>query len=352
MTYNVHSIAEDNMDSVNLGSSGLQVSRLCLGSMTFGEAPEGSPMHGCGSDAATSHAILERALEAGVNFVDTADVYGGGLSERLIGDWFAKTGRRDEVVLATKFRFAPTEGPNHSGAQRLRILRCVEDSLRRLKTDRIDLYQVHMQDPNTPEEETLRALDDLVRQGKVLYLGASNYAAYRLMESLHVSATQHLERYVALQPQYNLLVRGIEREHVPLCERHGIGIIPWSPLAGGLLTGKYARGNERPAGARFGESDLWWSMYEAESTWKLLEVLVPLAKQLGATPGELALAWLLHKRGVDSVIFGARTLEQLDANLKAAELSLDAETVARLDEASAFDLGHPYDFMQMVLGGW
>src|SRR6187431_2375028 len=172
----------------NLGASGVKVSTLCLGAMTFGEADEKSFMHKVGSDEATAHAVLDRALDAGVNFVDTADVYGqDGLSERVIGNWFAKRGRRDDVVLATKFRFTTGKNANKSGASRYRIVRCVEDSLRRLRTDRIDLYQIHMQDVTVPEEETLRALDDLVRAGKVLYLGCSNYAAYRLSDSLWTS---------------------------------------------------------------------------------------------------------------------------------------------------------------------
>src|SRR5690606_10830506 len=194
------------MEYRNLGRSGLSVSTLCLGTMTFGEADEGSMMHKIGCDEATSFRIMNLALEAGVNFWDTADVYGqDGLSERVIGKWFADTGRRDEVVLATKFRFRMAKGPNGTGASRRRIVRCVEDSLRRLQTDRIDLYQVHMQDRDTPEEETLRALDDLVRAGKVLYIGASNYAAYRLLESLFTSERHRLERFVAFQAQYSLV---------------------------------------------------------------------------------------------------------------------------------------------------
>src|SRR6478735_4460146 len=215
----------------NLGSAGVKVSSLCLGAMTFGEADEKSFMHKAGSDEATAHAVLDRALAAGVNFIDTADVYGqDGLSERVIGNWFAARGNRDRIVLATKFRFTMGDGPNRSGASRYRIVKCCEDSLRRLKTDRIDLYQIHMQDITVPEEETLRALDDLVRAGKVLYIGCSNYAAYRLTDSLWISRTEHLSRFVGLQAQYSLINRELEREHVPLCREHGLGILPWSPL--------------------------------------------------------------------------------------------------------------------------
>jgi aryl-alcohol dehydrogenase-like predicted oxidoreductase len=194
------------MEYRNLGASGVKVSTLCLGAMTFGEADDRSMMHAVSADEATAHAILSRALEAGINFIDTADVYGqDGLSERVVGRWLAASRARDRVVLATKFRFRMVEGPNGTGASRLRIVRAVEESLRRLGTDRIDLYQVHMQDLDTPEEETVRALDDLVRAGKVLYLGASNYTAYRLVDSLWLARSSGRERYVALQAQYSLI---------------------------------------------------------------------------------------------------------------------------------------------------
>src|SRR6516225_5213575 len=197
-----------DMEYRSLGSSGLKVPVLCLGAMTFGEADDKSFMHDVGCDEKTSYAIMNRALDRGLNFIDTADVYGqDGLSERIVGAWMAETKNRDRVVLATKFRFRMGQGPNTSGASRYRIVRTIEDSLRRLKTDRIDLYQIHMQDIDTPEEETLRALDDLVRGGKVLYLGASNYAAYRLTDSQWISRTAHLHQLVALQMQYSLLVR-------------------------------------------------------------------------------------------------------------------------------------------------
>src|SRR3954471_1192478 len=206
------------MEYRTLGSSGLKVSTLCLGAMTFGEPDEKSMMHKIASDEATAHQMMDRALDRGVNFIDTADVYGNdGLSERVIGRWFNAHKKRDQVVLATKFRFRMGEGPNSSGASRLRIVRTVEDSLERLKTDRIELYQIHMQDIETPEEETLRALDDLVRAGKVVYLAPSTSAAYRLVDSLWTSRMQNLERFVALQAQYSLVGRELEREHVPAC---------------------------------------------------------------------------------------------------------------------------------------
>ena len=212
-----------------LGQTGTQVSVLCLGAMTFGEADEKSFMHKVGSDREESFAVLDRALEAGINFVDTADVYGqDGLSERIFGEWLASRSARERVVVATKGRFRMAPGPNGTGASRMRIARAIDDSLKRLGTDRIDLYQIHMQDLRTPEEELLRALDDAVRAGKVVYFGASNYAAYRLMESLWVSDKRSLDRFVTLQAQYSLAVRALEREHVPLCAKFGLGILPWA----------------------------------------------------------------------------------------------------------------------------
>jgi aryl-alcohol dehydrogenase-like predicted oxidoreductase len=337
----------------NLGSSGVKVSTLCLGAMTFGEADEKSFMHKAGSDEATSHAVLDRALAAGVNFIDTADVYGqDGLSERVLGNWIASRGARDKIVLATKFRFTMGDGPNRSGASRYRIMQCVDASLRRLRTDRIDLYQIHMQDITTPEEETLRALDDLVRAGKVLYLGCSNYAAYRLMRSLWLARTHHWAPFVALQAQYSLLVRDLEREHVPLCRDEGLGLLPWSPLAGGFLTGKFERGKPPRAGTRLGEKVERFARYDLERNWKILDAVRAVAGETGATPSAVSLAWLLTRPQVTSVIFGARTVEQLETNLAAAELQLAPGHIAALDQASAFELGYPYSFIQMTQSSW
>jgi aryl-alcohol dehydrogenase-like predicted oxidoreductase len=335
-----------------LGRSGLDVSTLCLGTMTLGEADAQSMMHGIGADEATSFSIMDRALDAGVSFWDTADVYGqDGLSERVLGKWFADRRRRDEVVLATKFRFRMGPGPLGTGASRRRIVKACEESLRRLQTDRIDLYQVHMADLGTPEDETLRALDDLVRAGKVLYLGASNYTAYRLVDSVWISRTQHLEQFVALQMQYSLVHRELEREHVPLCEHFGLGIIPWSPLAGGFLTGKYRKDQPPPAGTRLARYQDRLKTFDSERNWRVLAALDECAAQVGAAPAAVALAWLLTKRAVTSVIFGARTIAQLDDNLRAAELALPAELVQKLDDASAVDWGYPYTNIGRVNGG-
>jgi aryl-alcohol dehydrogenase-like predicted oxidoreductase len=341
------------MEYRSLGNSGLKVPVLCLGAMTFGEADDKSFMHKIGCDQKTSFAIMSRALERDVGFIDTADVYGQeGLSERIVGAWMAETKNRDRVVLATKFRFRMGEGPNATGASRFKIVRAVEDSLRRLQTDRIDLYQIHMQDIDTPEEETLRALDDLVRAGKVLYLGASNYAAYRLTDSQWIAKSEHLHRFVALQMQYSLMVRDLEREHVPLCKQFGLGILPWSPLAAGFLSGKYAKGQPPPPGVRLEKWKERFADFDSDRGWRTLDAVNAVAKEHRTTAAAVSLAWLLAKPTVSSVIFGARSLEQLDDNLAAADVKLSPEQVQRLDDASAFELGYPYKFIASIQKRW
>ncbi len=336
-----------------LGAAGVKVSELCLGAMTFGEADDKSFMHQVGSDEKTSFAIMNRALELGVNFIDTADVYGqDGLSERVIGAWIERDQRRSEVVLATKFRFNMGEGPNRSGASRYRIQRCVEHSLKRLRTDRIDLYQIHMQDLDTPEDETLRALDDLVAAGKVLYVGCSNYAAYRLMDSLWLSKTKNLSAFVTLQAQYSLVTRDLEREHVPLCRQQGLGILPWSPLASGFLSGKYDKGQAPPAGARLEKWKDRMAGFDNDRNWKILAAVRAIAAETKATPAGVSLAWLLQQPQVTSCIFGARSVAQLEENVKAADVVLSGEQMKRLDEASSFELGYPYGFMKNVQSTW
>jgi aryl-alcohol dehydrogenase-like predicted oxidoreductase len=341
------------MEYRNLGTSGLKVPVLCLGAMTFGEADEKSFMHKVGADEKTAFAIMNHSLEKGVNFIDTADVYGqDGLSEKIVGAWMHETKSRDKIVLATKFRFRMGEGPNSSGASRYRIVRTVEESLKRLKTDRIDLYQIHMQDIDTPEEETLRALDDLVRSGKVLYLGASNYAAYRLTDSQWISKSEHLHRFVALQMQYSLMVRDLEREHVPLSQKFGLGILPWSPLAAGFLSGKYQRNAPPPKGVRLEKWKDRFAAFDNDRGWKTIDAVKAIAKEKETTASAVSLAWLLAKPTVSSVIFGARSIEQLDDNLKAADVKLSADQVTRLDEASAFDVGYPYGMIGGIQKKW
>lgn len=341
------------MQYANLGKSGLKVSRLCLGTMTLGEADENSMMHGISADEKASFEILDAALEGGINFFDSADVYGqDGLSERVFGNWLKERGCRDQVVVATKMRFRMRPDVNGTGASRYRIRETVEASLKRLGTDRIDLYQIHMQDKDTPEEETLRALDDLVRQGKVLYIGASNYAAYRLTESQWLSRVQHLERFVSLQAQYSLMVRDLEREHVPLCDQYGLGILPWSPLAGGFLSGRYKKGQTAPEGSRYGKWESRYKEFDKERNWRILDALSAVAKETGKSHTQIALAWLLHQPAVCSCIFGARTKKQLLDNLGAVEVELTEPQLASLNEASAFDLGYPYKMMKNVQGSW
>jgi aryl-alcohol dehydrogenase-like predicted oxidoreductase len=341
------------METRLLGASGLKVPVLCLGAMTFGEADEKSFMHKVSCDEKTAFAIMSRALDRGVGFIDTANVYGqDGLSERVVGAWLAETKNRDRVVLATKFRFRMGSGANDGGGSRFHIVRAAEDSLRRLKTDRIDLYQIHMQDIDTPEEETLRALDDLVHAGKVLYLGASNYAAYRLADSQWIAKTEHLHRFVALQMQYSLMVRDLEREHVPLCQRFGLGILPWSPLASGFLSGKYARSQALPAGGRLEKRKERYAEYDNDRGWRTVDAVKAIAVEKQTTASAVALAWLLAKPAVTSVIFGARSVEQLDENLKAVDVKLSAADVQRLDDASKFEIGYPYNFLAQIQKRW
>ena len=348
------------MEYRNLGGSGLKVSSLCLGALTFGEHDDSSMLYEVGCDEKTASRVMSAALDAGVSFFDTADVYGpDGLSERIIGRWFEATDRRDEVVLATKFGFRMAPGPHGTGAAARRVKRSAEDSLRRLKTDRIDLYQVHVQDVETPEEETLRALDDLVHQGKVLYIGASNYAAYRLAASLGISERANLARYVALQARYNLVARQLEREHLPLCATQGLGLLPYSPLGGGLLSGKFGRDRTPPPGARvtqwterYGNRPPMWPDFATERNWRIIEAVAAVAEELGASPAQVSLAWLLHKPGVASVILGVRSLAQLEDNLKAAELALPEAAMRRLEEVSATELDYPYDFLSEIQGRW
>jgi aryl-alcohol dehydrogenase-like predicted oxidoreductase len=310
-------------------------------------------MHKVGCDEETSFAIMNRALELGVNFIDTADVYGqDGLTERLIGKWLATYALRDAVVLATKFRFRMGEGPNGTGASRHRILRAVDESLKRLQTDRIDLYQIHMQDLETPEEETLRALDDLVRQGKVLYLGASNYAAYRLVDSLWTSQARNLERFVSLQARYNLVTRDLEREHVPTCQKFGLGVLPWSPLAGGFLSGKYRRNQSPPAGTRLEKWPDRLLHFDQERNWRILDAVLAVSQEVDASPSQVSLAWLMHRPTVTSVIFGARSITQLEDNLKATQLRLSPQQTKLLDDASTYELGYPYEFISRIQGSW
>ncbi len=336
------------MERRTLGRSGLKVTRLSLGAMTFGEAQ--GFMKGVTSQEEEARRVLDRALDAGVDTIDTANVYSEGRSEELLGKWLA--GRRERVVLCTKCRF-PTggdpaaAGPHEHGLSRKAILDACEGSLRRLRTDHVDLYQVHMQDRSVPIEETLSALDDLVRAGKVRYLGCSNYAAYRLVEALWAADRRGKEPFVSLQMQWSLAVRDAERELVPAVRHFGLGAMVWSPLARGFLSGKYRRGEPPPAGSRLATWRDSYRQFDNERGWRTLEAVRAVAARHGATPAAVSLAWLLARPEATTVVVGARTVAQLEENLAAQDLRLGAEDLAALDEASAPEWGYPYSFIAM-----
>jgi aryl-alcohol dehydrogenase-like predicted oxidoreductase len=328
------------MEFRTLGRSGCAVSTLSLGTMTFGSE----------SDEAVSHAQLDRFVEAGGNFIDTADVYSGGRSEEIIGRWLATRPAhvRDQVVLATKGRFPTGRGPNDAGLSRRSLDRALASSLGRLGVDVIDLYQVHAWDPLTPVEETLRFLDDQVRAGTIRYVGLSNFTGWQVQKAACIADFRGLSRPVTLQPQYNLLAREIEWEIVPACLAEGLGLLPWSPLGGGWLTGKYER-DRRPSGAtRLGENpergvEAYDRRAQAERTWAILDAVREVARARGVSMAQVALAWLVDRPTVTSVILGARTVAQLDDNLAAADLHLAAEETARLDQVSEpWTADYPY----------
>ncbi len=324
------------MEYVTLGRSGVVVSRLCLGTMTFGRE----------ADEAASKAIVDRFVEAGGNFVDTADIYGSGVSEEITGRAIA--GRRDQIVLATKVRWAMGKGRNDIGLSRRHVIDACEASLRRLGTDWIDLYQLHMWDGLTPIEETLSALSDLVRQGKVRYVGASNFVGWQLMSAEMAAAMHGFERLISLQPQYSLIERGLEREIGPAAQALGLGLIPWAPLAQGMLTGKYERSGPAP-GTRMAEADdaavEKWERRDSERNWRIVEAVREVATEAGRTPSQVALNWLLTRPGVAAPIVGARKVEQLQDTLGAVGWRLEPGQLARLDDVSEPVPLHPYDFI-------
>jgi aryl-alcohol dehydrogenase-like predicted oxidoreductase len=314
-----------------LGRSGCAVSALALGTMTFGDE----------TDEDASQAQLDVFVEAGGTLVDTADVYSNGVSEEIIGRWLGKQPAeiRSQIVLATKGRFPMGDGRNDVGLSRRHLRDALDASLRRLDVDWFDLYQVHAFDPHTPLDETLRFLDDAVTAGKISYVGLSNHTGWQVQKAVELAKFRGLARPVTLQPQYNLLVREIEWEIVPACESTGLGLLPWSPLGGGWLTGKYTK-DARPRGAtRLGENpDRGVEAYDrrstAQRTWDVIDAVQSVASFRGVTMAQVALAWLVDRPMVTSVILGARTVEQLHDNLGAADLHLDGEEVARLDAAS------------------
>jgi aryl-alcohol dehydrogenase-like predicted oxidoreductase len=315
-----------------LGNTGLIVSEVALGTMQFGGKMN---MGNLGQEETTR--MVRLALDRGVNFIDTADVYSLGESETLVGN--ALKGVRAEVVLATKVRLPMGGNLNRSGATRVNIMREVEDSLRRLQTDYLDLYQIHGWDSNTPLEETLRTLDDLVRQGKVRYIGLSNFMSWQAATAVMLQERLGLEKYVTAQMYYSLVGRGLEYEFQSFAEYHNMGILVWSPLAGGFLSGKYSRANPAPAGTRFAEAGAFVP-FDKELGYRVVEALGEVARRHDASPARTAIAWVLGRPSVSSVIFAARKAEQLEDNIRAVDLQLPDEEVRLLDAVS--DPGVPY----------
>ncbi len=332
-----------------LGNTGLKVSELCLGTMTFGTTG-GRFGAISGVDQAGADALTKRALEAGINFIDTANVYSEGHSEEITGQALRNLGiNRYDVVLATKVRGKMGDGPNDTGLTRKHIIAQAEASLKRLGTDYIDLYQTHSFDPLTPWEETLRALDDLVRSGKVRYIGASNVTAWQLMKALGVSHYQHLEKYVSLQAYYTIAGRDLERELVPLLLDQKVGLMVWSPLAGGFLSGKYTRENQQAEGRR-GGSGFDFPPVNKDLAFDIIDKLRPMAEAKGSTVAALALAWLLHQKVVSTVIIGAKKMEQLDDNLTAIDVKFTPEELQQLDEVSKLTPEYPGWMVEFTSG--
>lgn len=314
------------MEYRNLGRTGVKVSPLCLGAMNFGMATEEKE----------SIEIIDAAIDAGINFIDTANVYSRGVSEEIVGKALAQNGKRDRIVLATKvYGRMHDDDPNAQWGTRRHIIEQCEASLRRLKTEHIDLYQIHRPNHEYPIDETLRALDDLIRAGKVRYAGTSTFAAWQIVESLWVSKEYGLNRFVCEQPPYNLLDRRVERELIPMAQTYGIGIIPWSPLASGRFSGKYTRGEPAPEGTRLHrviqDSEQTMDDFMTPGMWDVVEGVAALAEEKGVAVSELALAWVVQQPGVTSPIIGPRTLAHLEGNLRALEVEFSDEDLQRID---------------------
>jgi aryl-alcohol dehydrogenase-like predicted oxidoreductase len=324
-----------------LGRTGLKVSELCLGTMSFGG----------GTDEATAHRMLDRFVDVGGTFIDTADVYSAGVSEEIVGRWLERRSR-DDLVIATKAYGGMGPGPNDSGTGRKHLLSAVEASLRRLRTDYIDLYQTHVFDDGTPMEETLSTLDGLVRSGKVRFLGASNYAGWQLQKSIDLAHRHGWEAFSCLQPLYNLLDREAEWDLVPVSQNEGVGIIPWSPLRGGWLSGKYRRDMDGPPPGSRVDADPdaggWpeaWQTYANDRTWDVIDTLVDVAEKTGRSPAQVALRWILQRPGVTAPIIGARTPEQLEDNLATADSPLSDEHMDLLTKVSDRSLPYPFGLL-------
>ena len=326
------------MDYRPLGTSGLQISTLTLGTMTFGGLGNFASVGT--TDLAGAKRQIDMCLDAGINLIDTADIYSTGRSEEIVGE--ALEGRRDDVLIASKVRFPMGPDPNMAGLSRHHIISGCEASLRRLRTDHIDLYQVHEWDGQTPLEETLSALEHLLKTGKVRYIGASNYAGWQLMKALGIADRDQLPRFVSQQIYYSLQERSAEYELIPLALDQGLGTLVWSPLAGGLLSGKYRRGEDAPAGSRHLTDWDEPPVYDEDSLYDTIDVLLAVADEHGVSAAQVALAWLRDRPSISSIVIGARTDEQLADNLKSSELGLTDEQRARLERVSRPPLLYPY----------
>ena len=327
------------MEYKTLGNTGLLVSQICLGTMTFGG--NAGIWEAIGNlDQTGTDELVKASIDAGINFIDTADIYADGRSELLLGQSLKNLGlQRSDVVIATKVAARSGEGRNSVGASRGHILDSVEGSLRRLQTDYIDLYQIHANDSLTPIDETLQALDILVRHGKVRYVGCSNWQAWKIAKALGISELRNFARFDTLQAYYSIAGRDLEREIVPLLESEKTGLLVWSPLAGGLLSGKFSRENQKPENARRSEFD--FPLVDKERAWKILDAMTPIAKAHNCSAARISLAWLLTRPFVTSVIIGAKRVDQLQDNIAAVELKLSAEEVRVLDEVSALPPEYP-----------
>jgi len=329
------------METRSLGRTGVQVSVLCLGCMNWGDTNSGTSEE-------DSIQIMHRSLDLGINFFDTADVYGRGVSEEITGRALAADKRRDRVFLATKvYNRMSDDDPNAWGSHRYHIVKACEDSLRRLGTDHIDLYQMHRPKASIPIDETLRALDDLIHQGKVRYIGTSTFAAWQLVEALWAAKELGLNRFVCEQPPYNLLDRRIERELLPFCRTYGVGVIPWAPIAGGLLSGKYRLGEARPAGARYEKGA--FANRDNDRALTLIEQYLPFCEERGVQPAEFALAWCLAQPGITSPIIGPRTMDQLDGYMRSLEITVTDQDRTSID--AIFEPGtHVSNYYQADFG--
>jgi len=334
-----------------LGKSGLKVSELCYGAMTFGGEATWLPAE---QDKEVCFDLLDTFIAHGGNFIDTADMYGGGTSERVLGDYFQKSGKRNDLVVATKV-FNPTgPGPNDAGLSRRHIISAIEASLERMQTSYIDLYQIHCFDNAGNIRETLTTLNDLIRCGKVHYIGCSNVTGWQLQKSIDVANSMGLDGYISLQPQYNLMSRGIELELVPVCQNEGLAVLPWSPLRGGWLAGKYKRDAGRPAEGRVawaskvGWKETDWDSNNNEYTWSILAEAEKIAKEADRTVAQVSLRWVMQKPGITSTIIGARTKDQLLDNLGAVGWQLTDDQMSRLDKVTELPVPYPYNVIDFV----